>query len=231
MLDRVWTDVSGTQPAPETGLVLLAAALAAVAVLAPGLWRRSRYALTIVHEGGHALVAVATGRRLSGIRLHSDTSGLTVSRGRNRGAGMVLTALAGYPAPALLGLGAAALLAQGRALAVLWLSVLLLAALLAWVRNLFGLWLVVVAGAALVAVTWWGREVHQALAAWTLAWFLLLGSPRPVVEMQAGRRGRRSASSDADVLARLTPVPGVLWVLLMLAAALACLAGGAALLL
>ena len=211
--------------------MLLTAAIAAAAVLAPGAWRRARYALTIVHEGGHALVAVATGRRLSGIRLHSDTSGLTVSRGPSRGPGMVLTALAGYPAPALLGVGAALLLADRRSLAVLWLAVLGLLGLLVWVRNLFGLWVLLVAVAGLVLVTWWGQPVHQSVAAWTLTWFLLLGSPRPVVEMQASRRRRRGATSDADVLARLTRVPGTVWALLMLAVTVACLVGGASLLL
>ena len=61
--------------------------------------------ITIVHEAGHALVAVLVGRRLSGIRLHSDTSGLTLTKGKPYGPGMVLTALAGYVAPSLLGLG------------------------------------------------------------------------------------------------------------------------------
>lgn len=227
----MWSELTGTQAPLGTDLVLLTAGLAVAAVVVPGAWRRARYGLTIVHEGGHALAAIATRRRLAGIRLHSDTSGLTVSRGPTRGPGMVLTALAGYPAPALLGLGAALLLADRRSLAVLWLAVLLLAVLLVWVRNLFGLALVLVAGGALVAVTWWGEPLHQSLAAWTLTWFLLLGSPRPVVEMQASRRRRRSGTSDADVLARLTRVPGTVWALLMLAVTLGCLAGGASLLL
>src|SRR5699024_12319039 len=64
---------------------------------------------TITHEGGHALVALLTGRRLTGIRLNRDTSGVTLSRGRPRGAGIVVTLLAGYPAPALTGLAAALL--------------------------------------------------------------------------------------------------------------------------
>ena len=38
-------------------------------------------AVTIAHEGGHAVAALLTGRRLRGIRLHSDTSGLTLSAG------------------------------------------------------------------------------------------------------------------------------------------------------
>lgn len=68
----------------------------------PGVWRTLRHVVTIVHEGGHAFIALAAGRQLSGIRLHSDTSGLTVSRGRPRGFGMIMTAAAGYTAPLLL---------------------------------------------------------------------------------------------------------------------------------
>lgn len=43
-------------------------------------WRLVRILTTVVHEAGHAVVAMLVGRRLQGIRLHSDTSGLTVSR-------------------------------------------------------------------------------------------------------------------------------------------------------
>ena len=45
----------------------------------------------------------STGRKLHGIRLHSDTSGLTLSAGRPTGPGMILTLLAGYVAPPLVG--------------------------------------------------------------------------------------------------------------------------------
>lgn len=241
VLTRVGADLAGTQPPPGAAAVVLSAALAAALVLWAPSWRRCRHALTLVHEAGHAAVAVATGRRLGGIRLHSDTSGLTVSRGRPRGPGMVLTAAAGYPAPALVGLGAAHLLAAGRSLAVLWLALLLVAAVSAWVRNAFGLLVVVVAAALLVAVTWWGREVVQSWAAWTLTWFLLLGAPVAVGEMQVGRRQRarrgrtgrgrrgragRAGTSDADVLAGLTPLPAVAWVVLLLVLTLGCLAWG-----
>ncbi|MDO3398399.1 M50 family metallopeptidase, partial [Nocardioides sp. SOB44] len=64
--------------------------------------------------GGPAVVGVLVGRRLLGIRLHSDTSGVTLSRGRPRGPGMVAMLAAGYLAPAVVGLGAALLLADGR---------------------------------------------------------------------------------------------------------------------
>ena len=67
--------------------VLAAAVLALVVVVWTASWRVARGVVTIAHEGGHALVAVLTGRGLSGIRLHADTSGVTTSTGRAGGVG------------------------------------------------------------------------------------------------------------------------------------------------
>ena len=84
---EVWRRATTDQPPPAPGLVLAAAAVAVLLVLHPTLWRVSRVLVTITHEGGHAVAAVLAGRRLQGIRVHSDTSGLTVSRGRPSGPG------------------------------------------------------------------------------------------------------------------------------------------------
>jgi hypothetical protein len=165
VLGEIWARVAETQPLPDQPLVLAAAALALLAVWLRPAWRRTRHVVTIAHEGAHGVVAALSGRRLAGIRLHSDTSGLTLSKGRPRGPGMVATAAAGYVGPALLGLGAALLLSTGRSVAVLWLLLLLLALLLLQIRNLFGLWSVLVTGAALLAVSWWLPDTAQALVA------------------------------------------------------------------
>lgn len=213
LLQEIWQRATTTQAAPSGTAMLLALAAVAVLVAFPPTWHVTRHAVTIVHEGGHATVALLTGRRLAGIRLHSDTSGLTVSVGRPRGPGMVATAFAGYPGPALLGLGAAWLLSRGYAVGLLWLLVLALALLLLQIRNWYGLWTVLVSGVVLVGVTWWAEPEWQSVFAAALTWFLLLGATRAVVELQRSRRGRRGASgSDADLLARLTGVPGLVWV-------------------
>ena len=193
------------------GAGLLALLLVVVA------WSKVRLGVTVVHEAGHAVAAVLVGRRLSGIRLHSDTSGLTVSRGRPRGPGMVLMLAAGYLAPALLGLLAAYLLGAGRAVGLLWLLVLLLAGLLVWVRNGYGLLVVLVLGGGLFALTWWGSAELQSIAAYLVTWTLLLAAPRPLVEL-LGRGGRRSRTSDPAQLATLTHVPAVIWTLMLLLA-------------
>ncbi|MGY1985562.1 M50 family metallopeptidase [Blastococcus sp. SYSU DS0669] len=212
VLARFWARVTATVPDLSTTVLLATAAAAAVLVLSPTLWRRARSVVTIAHEGAHGLVALAAGRRLAGIRLHSDTSGLTVSAGRPTGLGMVLTCAAGYTGPALFGLGAAALLAAGHAIGLLWALLLLLALLLVQIRNFYGLWSVLVTGAVVFAATWWLPPAGQAVFAAVATWFLLLAAPRAVLELQGARRRRAARDSDADQLARLTPLPAIVWV-------------------
>ncbi|MER5635737.1 M50 family metallopeptidase [Kitasatospora sp. NPDC002227] len=223
---EVWQRAVGTQPDPPRWLVLGTAAVALAAILPHPVWRLSRNVVTIAHEGGHGLTALLTGRRLSGIRLHSDTSGLTVSSGKPHGLGMVLTAAAGYTAPPLLGLGGAALLSAHRVTALLWISIVLLAGLLVMIRNAFGLLSVVVTGAVFFLVSWYGGDQLHAAFAYLGIWFLLLAGVRPVVELQHKRRRGGARDSDADQLARLTGISAVLWVTLFLVIALACLLAG-----
>jgi hypothetical protein len=158
------------------------------------------------------VTALLTGRRLSGIRLHSDTSGLTVSAGRPTGPGMVLTCAAGYTGPGLFGLGAAALLASGHAVGLLWALLLLLALLLLQIRNWYGLWSVLVTAVVVFAATWWLPPQGQAAFAAVGTWFLLLAAPKTVLELQRSRRRRSAPHSDADQLAGLTPLPALFWV-------------------
>ncbi|KJS53950.1 membrane protein [Streptomyces rubellomurinus subsp. indigoferus] len=226
-LGDLWDQVTGTQAAPPGWLVLTTGCAALLAVLARPIWHVARNAVTIAHEGGHGLAALATNRKLAGIRLHSDTSGLTLSYGRPTGPGMVLTAAAGYTAPALLGLGCAALLAADRITLLLWLAIALLLALLVRIRNAFGLFTVLLAGGAFFLVSWFGTAQVQAGFAYLGCWFLLFGAVRPVLELQHQRRIGWARDSDADQLARLTHVPALAWVAVFLLTALASLALGA----
>jgi hypothetical protein len=84
----------------------------------------------------------------------------------------------------------------------------------------------VASGLGVFAVSWWGSATVQIGFACTAAWFLLLSAPRPVLELQQLRRHGRAGDSDADILARLTRVPGVIWIGVFLLATLACLLAG-----
>ncbi|CAL9523925.1 hypothetical protein SUDANB58_03903 [Streptomyces sp. enrichment culture] len=225
-LASLWDELTGTQPGPDPWVVI-ATLLAVLAVVVPHRpWRVARNAVTIAHEGGHGLVALLTGRTLTGIRLHSDTSGLTVSRGKPYGLGMILTAAAGYTAPPLLGLGGAALLGTGRTTLLLWLTTALLAAMLVMIRNAYGVLTVVLTGALFLLVSWLTGPQVQAAFAYAVVWFLLLGGVRPAFELQAGRARGAVGDSDADQLARLTHAPAGLWLFLFHAVSLCSLLGG-----
>jgi peptidase M50B-like protein len=223
-LAQLWHEVITAEPVPPRLLVLGTAVAALILVGWRRAWPVSRTVVTIAHEGGHALVALAVGRRLDGVRVHRSTAGLTVSAGNPSGPGIVATAAAGYLAPPLLGLGAAALLATGHLVAALLFSLVLLAALTLMVRNAYGILATVTVAAAVALVIWRGSPLLQAAFGYAMAWFLLVGGIRPVLELQRSRRRGRASRSDADQLAALTGVPGGAWVALFALVAVGALA-------
>src|SRR5690625_1643101 len=168
--------------------VLAVGVAAFVLTWSPFGYRLVRHLATLLHEAGHALVAVLVGRKLSGIRLHSDTYGLTLSRGKPTGPGMVATLLAGYPAPAIVGLGGAWLVSAGYAAGMLWALVALCAIMLVFIRNFYGLWVVLVTGVGVAVLSWTASGEILSITAYLMVWSLLLVAPRAVVELQRSRR-------------------------------------------
>ncbi|KJF24320.1 hypothetical protein C7T36_10840 [Rhodococcus sp. AD45-ID] len=226
-LETAWDRVTAISPAPQAWVVPLAALVAVVIVLEPHLWQVARNVVTIAHEGAHLIVAVLVGRRLKGLRLHSDTSGVAISSGKPTGFGVIVMTFAGYVGPSILGLGAAALLGAQRAVLVLWIGLFVVAVMMVLIRNLYGVFSLAVVGAALFALVWWGSAELQVAAAYFLTLFLLFAGPRPVVELQRQRSRRGGApDSDADQLARLSPIPAIVWVTLFFVVNVGVLAVG-----
>lgn len=221
-LHSAWERLTSVQTAPKTELLLLALLLS-LALITPQVWRRTRNFITVAHEGGHALVALFFGRRVSGIKLHSDTSGVTISKGKPTGIGVIASVLAGYPAPGFMGLGLAWLLSEGRVTATLTLLTILLALMFLLIRNFWGALVVAPSAAALYWLTAHGGESFQAFLLALITLFLLVGSLRPVVELQIHRMRGEAQDSDADQLQRLTFIlPAELWVTLFFLLNLAC---------
>ncbi|MEV0583262.1 M50 family metallopeptidase [Nonomuraea sp. NPDC050310] len=225
-MDKLWAYLTAAQDAPPAWVALVAALAALILVGTRATWPLSRGLITIAHEGGHALAALLTRRKLQGIRLHSDTSGVTLTRGRPNGPGMVLTALAGYIAPSLLGLAAAWLTAQGRITLLFWAVLLFLTCMLLLIRNLYGGLILLVTGGAVFALSMYLPEQGQQFAAHLGVWFLLFGGVRPILELQRKRRRHQAPDSDADQLARLTFLPGGFYVLFFLLVSGVAVAGG-----
>lgn len=192
-------------PTPTEALIAGAVALALVLLV----WRPARMVATLAHEAGHAVMGALTGRSLQGIRVHADTSGVTVSRGRARGPGMVLTLAAGYPAPGLVGLGAAALIAQGRSVLLAWLLAAGAAVMLVRMRNMVGAVVVLLVGLGLGGMAWYTPVRWLPWLLTTVAWLLLLAGARTVLE--AVGAPVRNRGSDEAQLASLTHLPRWVW--------------------
>lgn len=216
VLGDLWNQMSTpTEPLGQLQLAVLAGVVVALIVFQP-TWVLLRGVITIVHEGAHAFAALISGRKLNSITLHSDTSGLTVSRGKPRGFGMILTAFAGYVGPTVLGLAAAWVVSKGYTLAWVWAFVVILVLMLFKIRNLFGAWSLVATGVLVGAVAWFAPDPFRVYLAYSLVALFLLGAPRPVFELIRQRRFGRARTSDADALARITWLPAGVWLFLFL---------------
>ena len=231
MLADLWDSIEVYRVDPPFELVLTTGLVALACVVIDAVWRPARNVVTIVHEGGHAVAALLTGRRLTGIRLHSDTSGLTLSTGKPTGFGMVVTAAAGYLSPSLVGLTGVVLLAFGQVTVMLWAGLVVLVGMLVMIRNVYGVLSLLVVGAVVLGVSLRADPDVQAAFGYGMTWFLLLGAVRPVTELQRHRRRHPGARSDADILARLTHLPAAVWVTIFAVVTFTAAAAGTYLLL
>ncbi|MBP6997281.1 MAG: M50 family metallopeptidase [Phycicoccus sp.] len=207
-LDEIATRLQPTSPELTAYGIATTLALAAIVVVLQPVWQWLRLGVTLVHELGHGLVGVLVGRTFTGFVVGGDGSGHAVTSGSPRGLGRVVTTWAGYPMPALVGVGLAAGALAGWAAPVLFAVLVVLALTLLRIRSALTLF-VVAAVAAGVAWLWWSgsasAQAHALVAAGAL---LLVGAWRHVFAVLRGGRG----IDDHRVLAQLTHVPGTVWV-------------------
>jgi hypothetical protein len=201
----------GETQAPLPGAVSVFIGFAALAaVVVQEFWLLTRHVNTIAHEGAHAIVGSAVGRKVQGVRLKPDATGATTTAG-SKGAGNVTTLAVGYVGPSAFGLLAAKMIQFGHSDAVLWVTVLLLAVLLLTVRNAFGFVPVLATGALVYIIARYGSVGADSAVAYGVTWFLLLAGVRAVLDHGVDAK-------DADTLHGLTKIrPGVwfwLWLVL-----------------
>lgn len=215
---------------PPLWVVVLGAVGIAAACTVPPIWRTVRHASTLVHEMGHATMAWVFGRRVAGISVHTDTSGLTITSGRPRGLGVIMTFLAGYTAPPLAGLGLVWASVAGWSGAALTGIALMLVVAFWLTRNLFGL-LTVAAALAASGLVWWHGDAATVTAFVLISgMFLLVAGVRGVGDLYAAHRKGEGAESDASMAAQHSLLPASVWVLFFFLVALVSVGQGIVLL-
>jgi hypothetical protein len=196
--------------------------LAAGLTLVPVLWLASRHMYTIAHEGGHAFMGSAMGRRVTSVSMNMKGEGVT----KTSGAGAVrvlLTSFFGYLASSAFGVGAAKLISMGNSVAVLWLLVLGLALLLLVADGYFARFCIAGAAVLLFLAARYAALGAQLAIVYGVTWFLLVSGVAVSIR-------HWKTSGDAKNLKDQTHLPRVLWSLLWLIGCAAALIYGARLL-
>ncbi|MHA6806313.1 M50 family metallopeptidase [Salinifilum ghardaiensis] len=207
--ERIAHAVTAVAPQPGWWVIVGTAVLAAFLTLARG-WN---IISTIVHESGHAAANLVTGGGVHCIEITSHEAGTTFGWKPTRFSA-ITSALAGYIAPSLAGLGIAKLLTGGFATAVLACGVAVTVLVLMVTRDVLTFSVVTGVGAICAALVWWGPLWLHTWSAYTLMWLLLLGElPGVTVLGRARWHGLPiSETEDAGQLHEFTGLPGSIWI-------------------
>jgi hypothetical protein len=204
--------------------------LAGLSLLLTFLWRVPvvgmlfypfRLLNTFIHELSHGFAALLTGGRFDRFVVHPNREGLAHIRGGNR----FIVVSAGYLGPAIF--GGALILLSATEVAVqsilLGLGVGLALACLFFVRNFFGFAAGLLLAASLAAAGWFLADRAATFLFALLAMQMPLAAANSLVDLVRLSVGpvRREQLSDAQVMARDTHIPAVVWALLWLTIAVA----------
>lgn len=198
--------------APPLWVILIALALICAACAYRPVWIRLRHGVTIIHEMGHVTVAWLFGRRVAGISLHNDTSGLTLTSGKQHGIGMLMTLLAGYTAPPLLGLGLVWAAVEGWAGAALTVLSLILLMAFWLLRNAFGL--ITVSGFLGLSAFVWLKGSSEIVTTFVVVvgLFLLVAALRGGFDLWKIHDRSEGQGSDAAQASDQSIFPASFWV-------------------
>ena len=190
-------------------------AIAAALSLPRATWQYFGLFATLVHELGHAVAAILSGRAVHGIRIRRNHSGDALSRGRGV-FGTVVSGVFGYPAPAIVGAAQLWSVVNGYTALALFVGGALLVVTLLVIRNAFGA-IVVIVSAAISALLWFfATPTVQGYSLLVIGIALLVGAVRAlgtVIGVHVRRRDQLS-TSDAYLLFRRTGIPSPFWLLL-----------------
>lgn len=204
-----------------TGYFYLCLFMALILPKVPVLGRYFNVFNTLVHENGHAIMALITRGKVKHIRLFADTSGTTTTASKHA-ISHFLTALAGYPAS-----GAAALLlfhlvhTFNSLTLIIAISAFILLNLLLFVRNTYGILWLVSFGALLYLLYYLDIPLAMYLSVCFFAGILFWQSLiTPLYLIYLAAKTPKNAG-DATSLAKITGVHPLIWSILLFGSTLA----------
>lgn len=176
---------------------------------------------TLIHEVGHALMAMLTGGRVAKIELFANTEGTAWASHRFY-LGGVMTSLAGYPvASATAFLFVYFSVTNQVQFILLGLLGVLAVSAVFWIRNLYGMLWVFTFGAALTYLLWLGNPVISANIALFITSIVFIASITTAFDILKLSVKTPRDAGDASNLARSALLPAPIWGLLFFTQSLA----------
>lgn len=198
----------------------------------PFTWHIYRTWVTFVHETGHSLAATFTGGKPTSVVVNRDTSGLTQYLHTGFLPARILTTMAGYIAPAAVGLLLAWITSTGRINLTVCVTLALFIGSMLLYRidfrsaiggQLYGL-VAVLAVAAWIGLMFWAPDPYKGYMTTLMTWSLLIGGFRPIVESRSIRLATpEPAGSDQEQLQEMTHLPAAFWEALFMVISVLCL--------
>jgi len=171
---------------------------------------------TMVHESGHAIMALMSGGGVMNIKLSADASGAAQTKSKYW-IGKVLTSLAGYPTSSITAWFFFWLIQQHKTNYVFYVIVsLVLINLILWVRNTFGMIWLVAMGILNIAVYMYGNTNLHYYFSTFFAGIVLFQSIYTTFTLLFISFSQPSKAGDAKNLRDFTYIPAFVWAILML---------------
>jgi len=216
--NELWQRLSQQHPVELSDWQWLAlAGIIALLVVPRPVWRLTGMYATLVHELGHVITALFTGRFVTGLRLGWDHSGQVVSRGRGNFS-VIISGIFGYPAPIWCAAGLLSATAAGYTGMALGVYALFFCVALVFVRNLAALVVCLASSGLALGVVFLAPSDAFVYAALLAAGFLLVAGVRDCLKLLSVHTWRRRdlGQSDAYLIARFTGTFATLWLLVIL---------------
>lgn len=197
--------------------LLIAMAVTALAITCiPFTWKYfATHLTTLLHESGHAIVGLLTGAGVKSITIHMDSSGETITLRTKRllPLGMILTSLAGYPMPLLLGMLLLTSSFHPWQNYVLWGFIGLGLLCLICIRNLFGALVSLAFTLSFTALTFLATPLVTLYITTGLGMLFLMGGARDVFSLTKIYIKGGETQTDLSILRQATSLPQIFWLL------------------
>ncbi|MFZ4399207.1 MAG: M50 family metallopeptidase [Bacteroidales bacterium] len=188
----------------------------------PFIGKFFRVVNTLIHESGHALMALLLSGKVYRIDLMSDTSGSALTATKN-GFSSFLVSLAGYPASALFAYFCFYCIEQKAANYVVYiLTGIAFLNLIFYIRNAYGVFWILIFVAIAVMIIYLNESMLMYSFALLCSFIILTDAVISNINLLVISIKTPKAAGDAKNLSDATHLPAILWALLLLAFSILC---------